>query len=276
LKLCRFFGRITSTAFRIHLKTDDHEKKMRSFGSVSRREALEALGKAAAACTFWPVASNACIFPEGRAAKSRKEGPMNLPQPRVDGELSLERAIKNRRTIRSFSAARLSAAEFSQLLWAAQGITAEGAFKRAAPSAGALYPMDVYAVVGKGGVEGVEEGIYRYEPEGHSLSMVRQGDVREEVARASLGQTWMARAALNLVVTAEYRRSTVKYGERGIRYAMIEAGHIGQNIFLQAEALGLKAGIVGAFRDQEVIRVMRIPPSHEPLLIMPVGHGKPA
>jgi SagB-type dehydrogenase family enzyme len=80
------------------------------------------------------------------------------------------------------------------------------------------------------------------------------------------------KAALNLVITAEYSRITLKYGERGIRYAIIEAGHMGQNIFLQAEALGLGAGIVGAYDDREVIRVLKIPKSHEPLLIMPVGH----
>jgi SagB-type dehydrogenase family enzyme len=249
--------------------------KITSSGSVSRREALERLGKVAAACTVLSVASTTGVFGEGATGKTRKECLMNLPQPRMDGKVSLEMAIENRRTIRSFSPVPLSAAQCSQLLWSAQGVTStkERGAKRAAPSAGALYPMDVYTIVGKGGIEGTEGGIYHYEPEGHSLSKVRDGDMREEVAGASLGQTWMARAPINLVITAEYSRCTVKYGERGIRYAMIEAGHIGQNIFLQAEALGLKAGIVSAFRDQEVIRIMRIPPAHEPLLIMPVGYA---
>jgi SagB-type dehydrogenase family enzyme len=264
LKSDRLFGRVVMM-----------KQKMRRFGSVSRREALDALGKVAAACTFWSVASTPCLFAEETVGRSRKESPMNLPQPRIDGEVSLEKVIKNRRTVRSFSPGPLNTAQCSQLLWAAQGITAERGVKRACPSAGALYPMDLYAVVGKGGVEGVEQGIYRYEPDGHSLSRVRDGDLREEVAGASLGQTWMAGAPINLVITAEYSRCTVKYGERGTRYAMMEAGHMGQNIFLQAEALGLKAGIVGAFRDQEVIRIMRIPPSHEPLLIMPVGYPSP-
>jgi SagB-type dehydrogenase family enzyme len=164
--------------------------------------------------------------------------------------------------------------QLAQLLWAAQGITEERGFKRAAASGGALYPVDVYAVVGRAGVEGLEPGIYHYEPEGHGVSLHLEGDLREHLARASLHQMWMARAPLNLVVTAEYSRITSKYGERGVRYVLMEAGHVGQNIFLQAEALGLGAGIVGAFHDEEVIQVMKIPRSHEPLLIMPVGYRR--
>jgi SagB-type dehydrogenase family enzyme len=199
---------------------------------------------------------------------------MKLPQPYTKGQVSLEETIKRRRTIRSFSPASLTLEQLAQLLWAAQGITEERGFKRAAASGGALYPMDVYAVVGKTGVEGLQPGIYHYEPEGHGISLLLEGDVRDHLAKASLHQMWMARAPLNLVVTAEYRRITSKYGERGVRYALMEAGHVGQNIFLQAEALGLGAGIVGAFHDEEVIEAMKIPRSHEPLLIMPVGHRR--
>jgi SagB-type dehydrogenase family enzyme len=202
------------------------------------------------------------------------EGDMKLPQPRTKGQVSLEEAVKRRRTIRSFTSASLTLEQLSQLLWAAQGITEERGFKRAAASGGALYPMDMYAVVGRAGVEGLQAGIYHYEPEGHTISLLLEGDLREHLARACLHQMWMARAPLSLVVTAEYSRITSKYGERGVRYALMEAGHAGQNIFLQAEAFGLGAGIVGAFHDDEVIQVMKIPRSHEPLLIMPVGNRK--
>jgi SagB-type dehydrogenase family enzyme len=203
-----------------------------------------------------------------------KEADMKLPQPHTIGQVSLEEAIKRRRTIRSFSSASLTLDQLSQLLWAAQGITEERGFKRAAASGGALYPMDIYAVVGRAAVEGLQPGIYHYEPEGHTISLLLEGDLREYLARASLHQMWMARAPLNLVVTAEYSRITSKYGERGVRYALMEAGHVSQNIFLQAEALGLGAGIVGAFHDDEVIQVMKILQSHEPLLIMPVGNRR--
>ena len=199
---------------------------------------------------------------------------MKLPTPKFDGETSLEKAIKDRRTVRSFTSSHLKLEQLSQLIWAAQGITADRGFLRAAASAGALYPIGLYAVVGKNGVMGIGAGVYHYEHRGHSLSLVTEGDLRNEVARASLSQMWMAMAPLSLVITAEYDRITIKYGKRGVRYAMIEAGHVGQNIFLQAEALGLGGGIVGAFDDKDVIRVMGIPRSHEPLLIMPVGYKR--
>ncbi len=196
---------------------------------------------------------------------------MKLRPPKTDGTVSVERAINQRRTIRSFSPETLDLNQLSQLLWSAQGITGNDGFKRAAPSAGALYPMDVYAVVGRSSVAQIESGVYHYETNGHRLSYITNKDVRDSVAKASLSQMWMARAPLNIVITAEYSRITVKYKERGIRYAMIEAGHIAQNLFLQAEAMGLKAGIVGAFHDNELIEILKIPRTHEPLLIMPIG-----
>lgn len=203
-----------------------------------------------------------------------REKTMNLPQPERDGSVSVEQAVKQRRTTRSFAPAPLRLGALSQLLWAAQGITEPGGYKRAAPSAGALYPMDVYAVVGEDCVEGLEAGVYHYRPEDHAVSRVIRGDQRSGVARSALSQMWMAQAPVNLAVTAEYSRITGKYGKRGVRYAMIEAGHIGQNIFLQAEALGLKAGIVGAFRDSDLIKVLGIPGDHEPLVVMPVGRER--
>lgn len=199
---------------------------------------------------------------------------MTLGHPQMSGRLSLETCIKNRRTIRSFKPDLLTAQQFSQLLWAAQGITQDGGVKRAAPSAGALYPMDLYAIMGEGGVENFQAGVYHYNPGPHTVSLTTKGDLRREIARDSLSQMWIASSPLILVITAAYDRITPKYGQRGIRYAMIEAGHIGQNIFLQAQALGLSAGIVGAFKDQAIIQTMHIPPSHEPLLIMSVGHEK--
>lgn len=199
---------------------------------------------------------------------------ITLPRPSLDGKISVEKAIQQRRTIRSFREDRLSLSQLSQLLWAAQGITDPREAKKAAPSGGALYPLDIYLVAGKGGVEGVEEGVYHSVPENHSISLMTQGDRRKETALASLWQTWMSRAPVLFIITAEYRRITGKYGDRGIRYALIEAGHAGQNLFLQTEAPGLGAGIVGAFQDAEVSRIAGLPPHHEPLLIIPVGYRK--
>jgi SagB-type dehydrogenase family enzyme len=199
---------------------------------------------------------------------------MKLIPPRFDGDISLERTIKNRRSCRSFTPRSLTLAEFSQLLWAAYGLTGERGFGRAVASGGALYPMDLYAVLGKAGVEDSEEGLYHYEPRGHRVNQMARGDLRGHVARASLSQMWMAGAPVNLVISAEFSRISGKYGERGTRYALMEAGHMGQNIFLQAEALGLGAGIVGAFDDDRVAGILELPERHEPLLIMPVGYKK--
>jgi SagB-type dehydrogenase family enzyme len=207
-----------------------------------------------------------------RGATVFKEGCMNLSKPKTDGNVSVEKAIKTRRTVRSFASRQLTFDQFSQLLWSSQGITEDGGYKRAAPSAGALYPMDVYTVVGHDAVDGISPGIYHYDPRTHSLSLIAQGDHRDELARASLSQIWMAKAPVNLVICAEYHQVSVKYGARGERYAMMESGHIAQNIFLQARALGLDTGIVGAFIDAEVKKALRIEAAHEPLLIMPVGY----
>ena len=174
--------------------------------------------------------------------------------------------------MRRYQARALSRVQLAQLLWAAQGITGRR-HKRAAPSAGALYPMDLYAVVGTKSVEEMAAGVYHYEPADHGLTQIAERDLREAAADAALGQRWMARAPVNLVITAEYARITGKYRERGVRYAMIEAGCIGENLYLQAEAMGLNAGMVGAFHDQVLGQALQLPRAHEPLLIMPVGYA---
>jgi SagB-type dehydrogenase family enzyme len=186
----------------------------------------------------------------------------------------VERAIKERRTVRAFLPDSLSIVQLSQLLWAAQGTTDTRRGLRAAPSAGALYPLDIYVVVGKGGVEALAAGVYRYRPANHSLEVVDKEDRRKDVAHAALTQMWIATAPVIFVITAEYGRITSKYGERGVRYAHIEVGHVGQNIFLQAGALKLVAGIVGAFRDASLADAIGAPKGQEPLIIIPVGYKK--
>ena len=222
--------------------------------------------------TVLPTSSWFLTMTVGKGDINYQEAVMKLPPPKMEGTVSVEQVIKQRRTVRAFMSQALDLNQLSQLLWAAHGITENNGFKRAAPSAGALYPMDVYVVVGQNSVAQIEAGIYHYEPNGHVLSLIVKSDLRKVIARASLSQMWMTQAPISLLITAEYKRVNVKYGERGVRYAMIEAGHIGQNLFLQTEALGLKAGIVGAFHDIELIEAMNIPHSHEPLLIMPIGY----
>ncbi len=201
---------------------------------------------------------------EVRGVSVRKITP--LPQPNLKGPLSVEEALARRRSIRSFSKEKLTTEEISQLLWAAQGITQERTGFRTAPSAGALYPLEVYLVT--------EDGLFHYIPRGHRLETLGSSDLRGELARAALGQSSIREAAVDFVVTAIYSRITKKYGQRGVRYAHIEVGHLGQNIHLQAVALGLGSVSIGAFHDDQVRKVLSLPEEEVPLYIIPVGHPR--
>ncbi len=203
-------------------------------------------------------------------AMDRDQG-LELPEPRRVGELSLEASISERRSVREFSDRPLSLADVGQLLWAAQGITSRDG-GRAAPSAGALYPLELYLVAGN--IESLPAGLYRYRPRGHRLQHVADGDLRKALAQAALGQAWVRRAPAVLVIAAVYERSASKYGQRARRYARIETGHASQNVYLQAVALGLGTVIVGAFDDAEVQQVLSVPGDHAPLALMPVGHPR--
>lgn len=194
-----------------------------------------------------------------------------LPQPSVDGEVSLESAIHERRSVREFSKQSLSLADVAQLLWAAQGLTSRDG-GRAAPSAGALYPLEIYLVAGE--VNALPAGLYRYLPRGHRLRLVSEGDLRKALARAALDQSWVRLAPAILVITGVYERSAKKYGERARRYTRIETGHVAQNVYLQATALGLGTVIVGAFQDAEVRETLGLPADHAPLALMPAGHPR--
>ena len=196
---------------------------------------------------------------------------VKLPPPSFQGKMSVEEALKKRRTVRQFSNKELSLAQVSQLLWGTDG-TSDSRGLRTAPSAGATYPLEFYLVVGERGVTGLAPGLYHYRPDSHTLELTRKGDLRAPVARACLHQNWMAAAPVMVVFAAQYGRCTARYGERGIRYTHMEVGHTGENLFLQAEALGLACGIVGAFEDRTLKEVLHLPQQHEPLLVMPVGY----
>lgn len=193
---------------------------------------------------------------------------IKLPEPCNTHNTSVEAALSQRRSIRAYSGADLTINEVSQLCWAAQGITSPGG-KRTAPSAGALYPLELYLVVGD--VEGVDKGVYRYRPEEHELEKVRESDIRGKLADAALEQECISAAAIDLVFTAVYERTTRKYGERGIRYAHMEAGHAAQNVYLQAVSLDLGTVVIGAFNDGEVAKIVNVSERENPLYIMPVG-----
>lgn len=195
---------------------------------------------------------------------------IKLPDPITKGTVSLEEAIALRRSERSYAKSPLKLEQISQILWSAQGITDRRGF-RAAPSAGATYPLEIYAVVKDGGVDGLEAGVYRYIPEKHALELVKEGDYSAELMSACLDQDWVGKAPLNIVIVAIYERTTRRYGERGKRYVYMEVGHVGQNIYLQATAIGLGTVAIGAFYDDEVKKVLSLPKEEVPLYVMPIG-----
>ena len=194
---------------------------------------------------------------------------IKLPPPQTRGQMSLEGAIAGRSSVREYSAEPLSIAQLSQLLWAAQGITHGDRF-RAAPSAGATYPLELFVVAGR--VEGLAAGIYRYDVPNHSLHLHMEGEQSQKLLEASsFKQDFIAQAPADIVICAVYERTTDFYGQRGVRYVHIDTGHAAENLALQAVALGLDTVMVGAFDDDAVSTAMCLPEGLAPLYIIPVG-----
>jgi SagB-type dehydrogenase family enzyme len=188
---------------------------------------------------------------------------VELPPAVSTGAMSLEQALTARRSVRDFASETLGIEETSQLLWAAQGVTSASG-NRTAPSAGALYPLELYVADAT--------GVHHYLPDGHRLQRVAAGDVRPAIMDAALGQAPIGDAPSVFVITAVQARTEAKYGSRAERYVKLEAGHAAQNLLLQAVALDLGAVPVGAFGDLEVRRVLDLPDGEEPLYLIAVGH----
>jgi SagB-type dehydrogenase family enzyme len=188
-----------------------------------------------------------------------------LPAPRLKGEMSLEETLAARRSVREFTEEELTLEEISQLLWAVQGITAAWG-GRTAPSAGALYPLEVYVATA--------DGLYHYVAQGHKAVVESKADLRGALWRAGLSQNAIREAPAVFVITAVYARTEKKYGERAERYVRLEAGHAAQNLLLQAVALGLGGVPIGAFYDGQVQSALSLPSDHELLYLIPVGHPR--
>lgn len=195
---------------------------------------------------------------------------IKLPPPLLKGKVSLEEAITKRRSVRRYRPESLALFQLSQILWSAQGVTGGGRL-RAAPSAGATYPLEIFVVIGKQAIEELETGIFHYEVDSHSLSLHKPGDFRIDLAKAALDEGFIAAAPVDIVICALHTRTSYRYGRRGERYVHMEVGHVGQNIHLQAVALGLATVEVGAFDDEDVGKVLGVEEQIKPLYIMPIG-----
>ncbi|MFP4105343.1 MAG: SagB/ThcOx family dehydrogenase [Phycisphaerae bacterium] len=192
----------------------------------------------------------------------------SLPRPRVKGTISLEAVLAARRSVRDYTAKPLDTSQIGQLCWAAQGVTEPDSGKRTAPSAGALYPLEVDIVTG--------DGVFRYDPSSHSLKQRLETDVRDRLSAAALNQRWVKTAPAVIVISGVVSRTQRKYGKRAQRYVYLEAGHAAQNVLLQAEALGLAAVPVGAFQDAEVVKVLDLGKGETPIYLIPAGRPKKA
>ncbi len=191
---------------------------------------------------------------------------IKLPEPSLKGRLSLEEAISLRRSVREYFSEKLTMGQIPQLLWAAQGITEKRYGLRAIPSAGATYPLEIFVVI--------EDGVFKYINTDNSLEGIINEDRRQRLSSAALGQHFIEQAPLNIVITAIYKRTSGRYGDRAERYIHIEAGHCAQNIHLQAVALGLDSVPVGAFYDKQVQSSLDLPVECQPLYIIPVGKAR--
>jgi len=189
---------------------------------------------------------------------------INLPNPQLQSKVSIEETILWRRSEREFQERELSMEQISQILWAAQGITDTIFGFRSAPSAGALYPLSIYILK--------RDGVFQYIPDGHKLRELSSEDKRPTLVRASLGQSFIREAPLNIIIAANFKITQAKYGARAFRYVCMEIGHVAENIHLQAVALGLSSVAVGAFWDDVVRKNLDLPENQDPLYIIPVGY----
>lgn len=196
---------------------------------------------------------------------------VQLAPARLKGGVSVEEALQQRRSVRTFSDASLGLEDVAQVLWAAQGVTRPSGY-RTTPSAGALQPLVIYLVAGK--VAGLTPGVYRYEPGEHALVLTRNGDLRGALAASALGQRSVQEAPAVVVIAADYQRTAHKYGSRAQRYVHMEAGHAAQNVYLQATACGLGTVLVGSFDDLKSLELLGLPAQHTPLGLMPLGRGR--
>lgn len=203
------------------------------------------------------------------AGGKMSENKVKLPESELKGKVSFEETLVKRRSIRKFKKGNLTLQSVSQLLWAAYGITDKDHELKTTPSAGATYPLIIYCVAGN--VNELEPGVYKYLPEENVLIRVIKGDKRTELMAACLFQKFIKDAQINIVICADFKKTTSVYEERGVMYVHMEAGHSGQNIYLQAEALNLGTVAVGAFNEYEVKKLLKLSDNEKPLYIFPVG-----
>jgi SagB-type dehydrogenase family enzyme len=182
--------------------------------------------------------------------------------------MSLDRTLKQRKSVRDFQQKPISKNQLSYLLWASTGIQRieDGYEFRTTPSAGALYPIETYVVVND--VRKLEAGVYHYSIKAHQLEQLKQGEFRQEITAAALGQGMCQTSAVVFVWSAVFERCKWKYGQRAYRYIYLDAGHIAENLALAAVSLNLGSCEIGALYDNQVNVILGIDGTEESVLCM--------
>jgi SagB-type dehydrogenase family enzyme len=192
-----------------------------------------------------------------------------LPSPSKDGSVSVEKALSKRNSVRSYDSGPLTLAEISQLVWAAQGIKDQKDGGRTAPSAGALYPLEVYVFASN--VIDLSPGIYKYNSQNHELLQLIAEDKKSDLFTA-VNQTSVNKAPVSIVITGNYQ-VLAKYSEKAEQFVHQESGHTAQNICLQAVSLQLGTVTIGSFDEDAVKKVLPMPFEEHALYVMPVGRS---
>lgn len=203
---------------------------------------------------------------------NNKDMKIKLSLPRLKAQ-DLKVLLERRYSCRSFQNKSLNLDDIATVLWATGG-KKQGKTTRTIPSAGAIYPLELYILIGKNSVDKLREGVYHYSVEEHSLEIILDKDIRLELSDACLGQDFIAEAPVSLVIAAKFYRTTRYYGERGKQYVYMEAGHAAQNTYLAVTNLGLGTVEVGAFIDESVGRLLNLERDCTPLIVMPIGYPK--
>jgi SagB-type dehydrogenase family enzyme len=188
---------------------------------------------------------------------------VQLTKPKLTGTVSFEEALTKRRSIRLFANTPLESEQISQLAWAGQGITEKQRGLRTAPSAGEIYPIDLYFAT--------EEGLFVYHPADHSMEQTSDKDIRSNLAVAASMQESVATAGCDIIIAGAVRKLSTQFRNKAKTFMLLEAGHVAQNILLQATCLGLGSVPIGSFTTKEVSRACRLPAGFEPLYIICVG-----
>lgn len=208
---------------------------------------------------------------------------IELPAPSFGSNTSIEKALLTRRSERIYKQDAIKLKDLSQILWAAQGVTMKidtvpgwwvgqewlGGV-RTAPSAGALFPIELYIAVGD--VENLDQGLYKYNALNHTIIKIADGDKREEVRKAALGQSAVGNGPACIIITANFGRTEYKYESRATQYVYIESGAVCQNIYLQCNSLSIGTVMIGAIREEPMKVALGLPDSETPIGVMPIGY----